>query len=218
MPPRLILIDGLPGSGKSTLAAAIGNEFGAKVWTEMDPANPLHVLPLDEMGAAWADSHLKMSAEEFASASLAKLSEALRQVVESTVFESYPFQSSIRVLYQMGTEPEIVKKYWLQTQELYKANDAHLIYLETENPVGLIDRVSAQRGQEWTDYLIMSIDKMPISITSNLKGYLAVQEFITGYSKLLDDLIRSLQIPVTYLAAESNDYGLRTERAILSLL
>lgn len=214
---RLILIDGLPGSGKSTLAQAIGDAMRAVVWYETDPEHPLHPVPADEVGAAWADIHERLSPPEFAEASLARWANAMVELDGPLVFESFPFQSGIRVLFQMNAAPELIEDYWQRWQRLVAPTQPHLIFLKTRAPKDLIDEVATTRGMAWKAYLESAVGAMPYAQQNGHQGWTAVHHFLENYNSLLETLLNAATVQVTTAPAKPTNYAERTSQLIAAL-
>lgn len=214
---RLILIDGLPGAGKSTLAKSIGDEFQALVWYETDPEHPLHPIPTDEIGAAWPDIHERISAESFAEISLSRWRSAIDRFEGNIVFESFPFQSAIRVLFQINAAPALIADYWNEWQAVVTRCSPHLVFLRTIDSSQLIDDVAEVRGSAWMSYLSVAVEQMPWCTSRHASGWSAVQAFLSAYNATVESLVSEAKIPLTIDFAQTKDYRLRTERVLRDL-
>ncbi len=210
--PRLILIDGLPGAGKSTtgelLSAAISaSGQPSELYLETQPNHPLHVFPTDELGAAWTNIHLKTTPETFGQRSLELWDTFLAQntgVV--SIIESFPFQSSIRVLMQMNQSSELIENYWNEWQHRVARLDAVLLFFHETDPISLIEQAFEERGDQWTSYIVRSFELMPYCKTRGLTGKEATIGFLRDYAELLDHLMSNIQIRAVTFEARPENY------------
>jgi hypothetical protein len=221
---NFILIDGIPGSGKSTLAQDIGlalelENKAVSVLLETDPAHPLHPIPTDEMGAGWPNIHEVISAEDFAEHSLSLWKSLLSGLAPggALIVESFPFQSSIRVLMQMGGSPELISEYWQAWQSIVADVNPYIIYLETADARAQISSIAARRGPEWKEYIASALCQSPYCVQRGYFGWTGVEKMMCEYSALIDDLLSSSRVPVIFLEAEPSDYEERLRDALNSL-
>lgn len=203
---RLILIDGLPGSGKSSLAA----ELSPNAFFETSPNHPLHPVPTDDYGAAWARIHELVTPESFAEQSLGRWEAFLGRLDELTVVESFPFQCSIRVLLQIDAPRSLIDRYWADWQALVKPIPNQTIFLKTGDPVGLLNRIADRRGEEWKRYISEACDQMPFGKSRGLSGWAAVEAFMRAYAGLIEELISRADVPIAVFDAEPSDYAARS--------
>ena len=221
---RLILIDGLPGTGKSTLAQALAETRlkvgkAVSVHYETDQPHPLHPISTDAMGAAWANIHELLTAEDFSEMSLSKWKVFVESLEpdSTSIIESIPFQSTVRVLYQMNAPRSLIDQYWLDWQWLLRDTSSTVIFHRAENACALINQISTRRGAEWKEYLQAAVQEMPISRTNNWSGWMAVEHFLTTYSTLMDTLLADASVPVLALDGAPLDYGVRLQTAVRSI-
>ena len=210
--PKLILIDGLPGSGKSTSGQQVAERISAsgrpaQLLVETQSNHPLHVFPTDDMGAAWSDIHLRTTADRFAARSLELWTSFLgRTDATSFVLESYPFQSSVRVLMQMDAELDTILEYWNAWQTIVPRDEGFLIYFKEADPVALIESACRSRGEEWTNYMCRSCEQMPYAANRGWVGIDAVKGLILDYAELMDTLVAMAHLPVLTLPARPVGY------------
>ncbi len=210
----LILIDGLPGSGKSTLAADLAAHYGAEVLYETSPNHPLHPIPTDEIGAAWPKIHEQVSASEFAEQSLARWQSFLEGRNTASVVESFPFQSSIRVLFQIDASVGQIEEYWRRWQDLVLPAQPKIVFLRTEDPAGLMNRVAVLRGLEWRSYIGEAFAHMPFCLNRDLKGWAAVEASLEAYARQIESLIAISSIRIEVFEAEPANYEARKKRVL----
>jgi hypothetical protein len=171
--------------------------------------HPLHPIPLDAMGAAWADVHERMSCNEFADGSLSRWRETVNQGEGAVVFESFPFQSAVRVLLQMDSASTLIEEYWRAWQAAVAPAEPALVFLRTAAPTQLIDNIAAHRGTEWGHYLATAVERMPFAFNRGLFGWPAVHAFLVSYNDLIESLVRAAGFPVVVADAQPLDYALR---------
>ncbi len=223
MKPQLILVDGLPGSGKTTLAqelsAHLANNNQVTVYYETTRNHPLHVVPTDDFGAAWPDIHLRVSPQDFAERSLERWATFLNilDTGDRVVLESFPFQSTIRVLLQMGADEKLIESHWHAWKDLQRPIGSHFIYLKTLDPAFQITQIAEQRGQYWQEYISNAVEQMPFAKSRGLSSWSAVEEFMTTYGQLTDRLAEQYNLPIAILEAQPADYRRRFEQALSAI-
>lgn len=213
--PQIVLIDGLPGSGKSTACGKVtedlkmlGHQATSIYETQQD--HPLHVIPTDETGAAWADIHLRIDADSFVSQSLERWKALLSDKQRPTyVIESFPFQSFIRVLFQMDTPADRIQDHWNHWLETITGNQASFIYFKEPNPRELFEMACAVRGIEWTSYMCQSCEQMPYAHSRGWLGKNAVVGVLSEYAALIDQLVDAIPIPTLVVESQPQDYSQR---------
>lgn len=112
-----------------------------------------------------------------------------------TVLDSYPFQNSVRVLLQLDAHPDFIREYAGQVEALVMPLRPVLIYLNSQDAVQSFLRISEQRGQEWTDYVVRVVLCCPYATARHLEGINGVLAFLADYKKLTDALLRQSQLP-----------------------
>lgn len=206
---RLILIDGLPGSGKSTTAERITarlREQGieADLLTECQEGHPLNVGgELHPSGSTTGQEFF----ERYTPASL--ISESLerwRQFVEEkeraatvTVAESYPFQNSIRILFQMSAPFELVREYESQVEATISRLNPVLIYFDHSAAAQSLQTIYEQRGAEWTAYFVSVATQCAYAQAKGLQGFDGALTLIEDYQFLMNALVKQFLYPMQVL-------------------
>ncbi len=182
----------------------------------MHPEHPVHPVPTDEMGAAWADIHLRLSACDFAEISLLRWSDFLDgwQSDSTRILESFPFQSAIRVLVQLNASEEAIQNYWLGWQAIVSNVDAHLVYLQSKDSTAQMNRIAERRGPEWSTYLADAVAQMPIAVRDGFRGWTGVLEFIERYHQIMESLVSSSSIQILMFEAEPENYASRLQQVL----
>ena len=211
---RLILIDGLSGTGKTNLAQDLSRELSligleCHVHYETDRPHPLHPIQTDAMGAAWANIHTLLTPQEFTKTSLTKWQFFLKERPSESIelLESFPFQSMVRVLFQMNAGQDEIISYWDRWQELVRTFTPTIIFLRAQSATDLINQIGEARGPEWRSYMQASIVQMPISKGLGWTGWSAVEQFLDHYSALMNELICTSDLPIVELEGCSGNYG-----------
>jgi hypothetical protein len=215
---KIFFLDGPPGSGKSTSAELLATRIresghATQVFFETQLDHPLHVVPPDEFGAAWPDIHLKLSPAQFAAESLFLWSKFLGEAGEEAfVLESFPFQSTLRVLMQMNAGESLIQEFWMDWQAMAAAEDSVLIYFREPDHRGLTQKAMDLRGDEWTRYMVGGIEQMPYVQARGWKGVEAVHGILGDYAILVEKLMADCSLRTLIYEARPTSYEARQLR------
>ncbi len=215
--PRIVFVDGLPGSGKSTAAQDIGRRcLDSRIFLESHPIHPLLVGVPDEKGAAFAHIHEVHSAASFAGAALERLNAFLgsADVAGRYVFESHPFQSTVRVLMQLDAPEQVLMKFWSELQDRLKSADVRLLYFRENDPQQAFTDIMHARGAAWENYVVEAFNHYPWTKARGLSGIEGALKAIDHYSTLIDRLLASWHFDVLTLPALPASYQERTDAFI----
>jgi hypothetical protein len=205
---KLILIDGLPGLGKSTAAATFATRLKSKqlmvnLLMEIQPGHPLNVGgELHPAGSTTGEAlFTRYTPQTFVAESLERWQSFVAAASQSqaiNVLDSFPFQNSIRILLQMDATFDFMLAYANQVETLILPLNPLLIYFnqpDISEAFSHVDQITAQRGKEWTDYVIRLVTNCPYAEARHLKGFQGVLTFITDYKQLIDALLPHSRIP-----------------------
>ena len=205
---KLILIDGLPGLGKSTTASTFASRlkskhFSVNLWLETETEHPLNVGgDLHPAGFTTGEALFKRyTPETFVEESLERWQEFVHTASASeaiNVLDSFPFQNSIRILLQMDARFDFMLAYALRVEALIMPLNPLLIYFnqsDISQAFSHVDQITAQRGKEWTDYVIRLVTNCPYAEARNLTGFEGVLTFIKDYKQIIDALLPHSRIP-----------------------
>jgi hypothetical protein len=215
--PRIVFVDGLPGSGKSTAAQDIGRRcLDNRIFLESHPSHPLLVGVPDEKGAAFAHIHEVHSVASFGAAALERMSAFLgsADVGVPFVFESHPFQSTVRVLMQLDAPEPVLMKFWSELQDRLKSADVRLLYFRENDPRQAFMDIMRVRGTAWENYVIDAFNHYPWTKARGLSGIEGALKVIDQYSMLIERLLASWRFNVLTLPARPARYPERTEAFI----
>jgi len=218
---HLIFIEGLPGSGKSVSAENLARGLSAKgktvkMFNEMDPTNPLHTTAIDPQGAAFGDIHLTFNIEGFAHQSLERYRDlpfALKEGT-TTIFESFPMQSHVRVLMQMDAPRSFIDQFWSDVQDALRPLAPALVYFEETDPESALRRILELRGPEWEKYIVNALCQSPYATTRSLTDVDGIIRMMSDYNTLTQELFKSWDLDKKLLPARPQDYAGR-DAAIL---
>lgn len=220
---RWVLIDGLPGSGKSTSGELLAQQLeagglAAQVYSETSLTHPLHVVPPEEKSAAWADIHLQLTAQEFAERSLDRWRTFLASRLPGWhILESYPFQSSVRVLVQMDAGDDVVTAYWEAWRRLIEREASALVYFHEPQPLALLREAMDKRGPGWTAMMLRAFEQMPYAANRGWSGEQAALGLITAYAQIMERLVATVNPPAIMLEARPASYAERQDRLYKAL-
>jgi hypothetical protein len=207
---KVLFLEGLPGTGKSTGAhhlaeGLVARGFLVNAPQEMDPENPLHVGTLDEMGAAMTDIHLTYTPEQFAALALDRY-RTLDPLEALFLFESFPFQSHVRVLLQMNAELTLIHEFWSNLQDVLDPLDPGLIYFESPDAAAAIGAAFSLRGQEWTQYVVSALEGTAFAQARGLSGIDCALQMFRVYGALLPELVGSWRFKRLVLPARTTSF------------
>ena len=213
---HLIFIEGLPGSGKSESARNLAEALTktghtVKVFIETDPTNPLHTAALDPQGAAFADAHIIFNIQGFAHQSLQKYKDLPYSLKAdtTTIFESFPMQSHVRVLMQMNADQSMIMQFWSDIQSALKPLAPALVYFEESDPESALKRIIEIRGAKWREYISSALEQSPYATARNLKGIDGIIRMMCDYNTLTQELFKTWTMDQISLPARPNDYATR---------
>jgi thymidylate kinase len=216
----ILTIDGLPGTGKSTMLGNVHQHllkqgFTVRAFSETAPDHILHPVPThDTHGAAWGDLHLRMSADEFAQVSLGRWRHLVQAVTADDVvlLESFPFQSAIRVLIQLGAPSEYVADYWSEWCQIVE-NKIAIVYLKVHDFDKHMNRTFETRGQNWETPVREEIAKTPFAKQRNLDTQSALIELLREQNAMALGFLAGTTIPHCLSDIDGVDYAAITQKA-----
>src|SRR5215467_3355239 len=164
---KLIFVDGLPGSGKSTITEHVAGELErrgipCRLLRERETDHPLNVggdlhPSVSTTGARLFETY---TVAAFVEESLARWNALVAQAMGSgqvTILDGYPFQNSVRVLWQMDADPVTLTAYESCVEEKTTGLGPLLIYLDPGDAERTFRQIADQRGPAWTDYAVTVI-------------------------------------------------------------
>jgi hypothetical protein len=202
---KLIFVDGLPGSGKSTTAEFVAGKLErrgipCRLLREREPDHPLNVGgDLHPSGSTTgAQMFAAYTVSSFVGESLARWETFVAEALGServNVLDSYPFQNSVRVLWQMDADPVTLAAYERCVAEKAAGLGPVLIYLDPGDAELTIRAIAEQRGPAWTDYAIAVITDCPYASARGLQGIDGAVAITRAYKHLLDESVARCPFP-----------------------
>lgn len=202
---RLIFVEGLPGSGKSTTAGYVASELqrldiAHRLLREREPRHPLNVG--GEIHPTGSTSGAQMfetySITSFIEESVSRwnvfVAEALL-AARVNVLDSYPFQNSVRILYQMDVDPSTLASYQSQVYDKVAKLGPILIYLDPGDPTRAFREITRRRGPAWTDYFVTILTECPRGLAHGLHGVDGAIAALGSYKDLLDQSVAYFPFP-----------------------
>jgi len=196
---KLIFVDGLPGSGKSATAQFVAlqlqrNKLEARWFYEVEEPHPVHY---------W-DAGNK---DDFAQKSLQlwrALAASAYQSEETTVLESSLFQRTLGLAlarYEDVNE-KWLEEYYTELQNIVADHAPILVYFYPTDVASFVEKVFAERGDEWTQWFIGFVTQAPISKQRNWHGFEGVVAFLELYKALCGNLVS--RFPHSKIAIENS--------------
>jgi hypothetical protein len=221
---QLILIEGMPGAGKSTAANALVGRLTARgvravqlqevpgSWgTSRGEAHPLHVGgELFPAGGTTGEALVaRYTPERFIEESLHRWERFVRDVLAGDavyVVESYPYQSTSRVLLGMDAGEAQIREHAARMELAMAPLRPVLIYFDRPDAAQALRATAEERGPEWAAYLIELVAGSPYSTRRGLTGLDAVDVMLGAYKALLDWLVASCRLPKLVLRECRGDW------------
>lgn len=195
---RLILVDGIPASGKSTTAQWIALELRKRKVTVdwfMDEHRGNPVTNWDALGT---NQFIQKTYEMWDG-----FSQAISAANTVMVLEGCLFQHFMARLLAEDIQRDEIRRCILTVGEMIRPLQPALIYYDQADvALALKTFWYAERGTEWSDYMLAGLESSPYATGRHLTGFSALtayyQEFQTLAHQLLQDLgIRTLTIENT---------------------
>ena len=205
---QLLFVEGLSGSGKTTTAVWLDTRLQSErlrvnLWLEHQPEHPLNVGGTlhpsgDTTGEAFFQRYTSAS---FVHESLQRWHAFVRTAVQTeaiSVLDSYPFQSTVRVLLQLHTTPDCMQAYADHVEALVMPLRPVLIYFSHRDLSQAFhhrSNISAQRGKAWTDYVVELSTHCPYARDQHLEGFSGALAVIRDYKQLTHCAVAPLSRP-----------------------
>lgn len=183
---NLILIDGPPGVGKTTLGLALAKNLPShRLLLEMDLQHPLHPVPVSDDFADFADA-ARMPLDELGGLLIEKW-EAFHVELGATGFilESYPYQSHLRVLWQMNAPDSYLSEWQDALFESIGPANPLLVTIDFTDDWNQLKQIYESRGPEWMGFLDQFVAETPKAKALGLSGRAGTMEFLKRYQGAL---------------------------------
>jgi hypothetical protein len=202
---KLVLIEGFPGSGKSTTARYLAARLEAgglavSRYLEDQLDHPLNVGgPLHPSGKTTGEAFF---ARYTVDSCIGESLERWRDFVTSAegspsvrVVESYPIQSSVRLLCQLDADPSRIRDYARQVNELIAPLAPVLVYLDSRDAIETLQTVGLVRGEAWMAYAIAVMTNCPYAWNRHLSGLEGAVEMVRAYQHVVEELLAESPLP-----------------------
>ena len=132
----------------------------------------------------------------------------MRDANSISIFDSYPFQNSVRILRQMDASFDLIQGYLTRFVQVVRPLAPALIFFDNTNSSKAVDQfrnIGKEWGGMWVEYAVALITNCPYAFKRNLKGYDGALEFIVAYQQLLSSLLQ--WIDIQHLVLENHDHS-----------
>jgi len=154
-----------------------------------------------------AEIHLQFTPDQLIEAVLQKYRDLT--VDRVAIFESFPIQSHMRLLFQMDASRGHIETLWLGLQEALAPWSPALVFLRSEDPARAILSAAELRGPQWTEYIVNALEKSPVATANGWTGLSGVAEIFKAYGELVDELVERWRFPKLILPAKPESYAQR---------
>ena len=156
--PRLIFVEGIMGSGKSTIARWLARLF-RRAGLPTRPVPEAHPHPTNVFRTLphWKQPWLDLSAEELMTRSYTQWQAFVTRALSDSqisVFDGQLFHGDFTCLFLMNCLPSVLQQYVYTVLQLTRRLHPMLIYCYQTDGAQALDRIGAQRGQEWVEYQV----------------------------------------------------------------
>ena len=186
---NLILIDGPAGSGKSTLATELAAALPDHVLlSEMAADHPLHPVQVGAIGADFTAVR-DMDVATLGDLLLSKWTsflESANSQGRGYVLESYPYQSHLRVMWQMNAGEAILSSWLSRLHEILEPHNPFLVMLRFSGGEERVRLVCERRGEQWTQYIVDFVANTAYGKARGLVGFEGALALFNAYITALD--------------------------------
>src|SRR5262245_42423007 len=118
-----------------------------------------------------------------------------------TILDSYPFQNSVRVRWQMDADPITLTTYQSAVDTKAAELAPVLINLDPGDAAQMIRAIAEQRGRAWSDYAMAVVTQCPYASARGLQGMDEGVAILRSYKHLLDLSVARYPLPKLVLSA-----------------
>lgn len=194
MPARLWLLEGLPGTGKTTAAKRLTGmcedvRLPARWWPEEASNHP----------ATPSTLRRRSSDPDFADLCVLSFAELVHREDGVLILEGSAFQSTIRFMFANGWREPRVGAYLAKWASAITAAQPRLVLFRVEDVPGHFDQVVATRGPLWIGKLVAYVERTPIALANDWRGFEGFLRFWASYQRLVFDLAVEVKFPMLEL-------------------
>lgn len=209
-------IDGLPGAGKSTSSEWLAIELEREgrtvhLFREREPGHPLNVGgDLHPSGNVVGDElFASYSVGQFIDESFSRWQKFVHWAQDGEkvcILDSYPFQNSVRVLFQMDAEQATLYRYFFTVEEIARPLAPRLIFFDTGEPGRQLREIARHRGPDWTEAAVAIVTHCPYAEARGLHGLDGAVEIMRDYADLMRRLLGRTNYPALELTGCNGDW------------
>ena len=207
---RLIFVEGIMGSGKTTTARWLARLF-RRAGLPARPVPEAHPHPTNVFRTLphWKQPWLDLSAEELMTRSYANWQAFVTRALSDSqisVFDRQLFHGDFTCLFLMNCPPPVLQQYVYTVLQLAQPLHPMLIYCYQADVAQALDRIGAQRGQEWVEYQVTWKVPSPYGQQRGLVGVDGWKWLYQDYRQLTDLCFQTLAIPKIAIETSAGDW------------
>ena len=194
MPTRLWLLEGLPGTGKTTAAKRLAGmcedvRVPARWWPEEAKDHP----------ATPAALRTRAAERDFADLCISSFAEFVGREEGVLILDGAAFQSTIRFMFANGWREPCIGAYLARWAGVVATAQPRLLLFRVDDVREHFDQVVAIRGQPWIGKLVAYVERTPIALVQDWRGFEGFLRFWGGYQRLVCEMAVEVKCPLLEL-------------------
>lgn len=212
VPARLWLLEGLPGAGKTSAARRLAEmcddlRLPARWWPEEAKDHPATPSALRRRSAD----------PDFADLCVLSFAELVHREDGVLILEGSAFQSTVRFMFANGWREPCLGAYLAKWASVVTAAQPRILLFRVDDVPGHFEQVVATRGQPWIGKLVAYVERTPIALANDWRGFQGFLRFWDAYQRLILDLAVEVKCPVLELQGWREGRGFAADDAFAFL-